>query len=296
MSLAVKQNRSYRVASGDDPDAVAEAAGSDADAVLLDLEDSVPLDAESKGRARERVSESLESDFADTTQYTTVRINGLGSEWAVRDIRALAAARPGPDSVCLPKVRSSTEPRLVAELLSQVDSSMGVIVIVEHATAVFNLQDIVRSTPRLDALIFGSVDYRRSVGMPVAVSRESNVDTAAQKYVPRVLVSTAASAAGVAAVDGGYYRTDDPDGLRADALTARNLGFDGKAASTAGHVSILNETFGPSEQELDEARRIVEAFDEAGDVAKLEVDGVIVERSHYEQQRALLERAAETDN
>jgi citrate lyase subunit beta/citryl-CoA lyase len=296
MPVDVKRNRSYRVVPGDDLDALAEAAGSDADAVLLDLEDSIPPDDESKERARERVVAGLTEHLSDADQYTTVRVNGLDTKWGVCDIETLATAPTPPDSVSLPKVRSATEPQLVADLLSGVDSSVRVVAIVEEAAAVFNVHDIARSTPRLDALVFGSVDFRRSAGMPAVFSRDSDIDTAAQKYVPRVLLSLAASAAGVAAVDGGYYFTDDLQGLREDTLAARTLGFDGKAAATAEHVAVINDALGPTERELRAARRVVRAFEDAADVAKLELDGVVVERSHYEQQKALLERAGDIDD
>jgi citrate lyase subunit beta/citryl-CoA lyase len=293
MPVDATRHRSYRVVPGDDADGMAAAAESAADAVLLDLEDSIPPDH--KGQAREQVVAGLAEYRPDDAPYTTVRVNGLDTEWGVRDIESLATATDPPDSVCLPKVRSATEPQLVAEMLSAVGSPVRVVAIVETAAAVFAVHDIARSTPRLDALIFGSVDFRRSAGMPATFSGEGDIDTGAQKFVPRVLCSMAASAAGIAAVDGGYYRTDDLAGLREDARTARTLGFDGKAASTAEHVAVLNEAFAPTDRELREAREVVRAFEEAGDVARLELDGVVVERSHYEQQRALLERADELD-
>ena len=81
--------------------------------------------------------------------------------------------------------------------------------------------------------------------MPATYSGRDKIDIDAQKYLPRVLVSLAASAAGIAAVDGGYYFVDDLEGLRADAETARTLGFDGKATLSTDHVDVINSVFGP---------------------------------------------------
>ena len=288
MTADMQLNRSYRVVPGNDWEAITEAAETETDAVFLDLEDGVP--PSEKDQARRQTISSLSEWFIDGNQYTTVRINSLDTPRGMNDIRTLATASATPDSVCIPKVRGSTELQLVSDLLSSLGTSVRIVAIIEKAAAVFNIYDIAHSTPRLDALIFGSVDFRRSADMPATFSNDSRIDTAAQTHVPRVLLSLAASTAGIAAVDGGYYIEDDIGGLREDAHTARSLGFDGKAATTPEQVPIINDAFGPTDQELAEARKIVQAFREAGDVAKLNVDGVVVEQSHLKQQKNLLRK------
>jgi len=285
--------RSYLVVSGNDPEEMTGASASATDAVFVDLEDSIPPGE--KEETRTRAVDAIEEHWATDGQYLTVRVNGLDTKWGIDDITTLAAADTPPDSIVVPKIGSAGEVRIVAETIREVAGTpmMKIIANLETATACLNAGAIA-SAPLVEAVIFGSVDFRRSMGMPTTFSKafELSEQSKLQKYFPRYMTSLAASAAGIAAIGGGYYFVDDLEGARADAEAVRSLGFDGKAASVPSHVEIINDVFTPTPEEIEEAVRLVEAFEAAGpDTNKVEVDGVTIERSHYESQQAVLERA-----
>jgi len=293
MTLRMKTNRSYLVVSGNDEEEMAEARVSAADAVFIDLEDSIP--PQEKAETLTQVVEAIDDRWTDDEQYLTVRVNGLDTKWGVDDITTLAGAETPPDSIVVPKIGSADEIHIVADTIREAaeTSPTRIIANLETATACLNAGAIANA-PLVEAVIFGSVDFRRSMGIPTTFSKahETSEQAKLQKYLPRYMASMAASSAGIAAIGGGYYFVDDLDGARADAEAIRSLGFDGKAASVPSQVEIINEVFTPDAEAVEEAKRVVEAFEAAGpDTYKVEIDSVTIEGSHYASQKAVLERA-----
>lgn len=263
---------------------IEDAQRADPAVTVIDLEDGVGPDM--KERARETTTDLLAEWAGDGRTYA-VRINGLESSHAIRDIEALVDAPAPPSAVVLPEVRSGEDVRAVSQLFEAADAEMGILPLLERPRAIFNAQDIANASPRVEALVFGSVDFRRYMGM-------STMDQTPDLSLPRYVVSMAASGADVAAIDTVYLHREDMEGLRREARDAKAVGFDGKLATDVTQVEPIAEAFAPSAEEVAHAERIVSAFEDAGDdTGLITVDGTTVDKPIVDEQRALLERARE---
>lgn len=258
-----------------------EAAGaSPADAVVLDLEDGVA--PANKDTARREALDALAAWRSDVP--LGVRVNGVDTTRGVADVEALVGADAHPEFVAVPDVRGPDDVRIVADALDGTD--VEVLPLVERPSAVFAASAVAHASPRVFGLLFAAIDLQRNLGM--SVLGESDL------AVPRALVSMAASDADVLAVDKPLL-DDDEELLAAEVERARALGYDGKLAVTPEQAAAINEGFLPSEAELAEARRIVEAF-EAADAGLVEVDGTFVDKPVVDQLRdrlALADAASE---
>ncbi|MFC5973576.1 HpcH/HpaI aldolase/citrate lyase family protein [Halomarina salina] len=275
-------DRSYLFVPGDDEGAVESARGSSTDAVILDLEDTV---AESAKEAARRVVVRTVEEWSPSDPTLYIRVNGLDTEYALTDVAAVLDCDGAPEALVVPDVRSATEVDIVADVLDAASSAVGLVPLVERPEAVFRAHEIATASDRTVALAFGSVDFRMNVGL-------SALDTDADVYLPRYLVSMAASAAGCRALDTVFLDCEDAAGLRAETREARRIGFDGKMAIAESQIPDVHEGFAPTERELDRARRLVAAFEET-DSGVVSFEGTFVDRPVVEQQRRLLDRAAE---
>ena len=261
---------------------IEDAARADSSGIVVDLEDGVA--PAMKERARERTVEAL-AEWGETDRPVSVRMNGLETPHAFEDLAALHAAPSPPSAVVVPDVRGAADVRIVEAVLDAVDSPIGIVPLVERPGAVFDARAIAEASPRVAALAFGSVDFRRSLGMPT-------LDAGADVDLPRYVVSMAASAAGVPALDTVYLHREDLDGLRAETRRVRAMGFDGKFATGVEQVPVIEEAFTPSPEEVAHAERVVRAFREAGDdVGLIAVDGTTVDKPVVDEQTSLLARA-----
>lgn len=273
--------RSLLFVPGDDGDRLAAARASAADGLILDLEDTVGPAA--KERARADTVEVVRR--WDDGKRCLVRINGLDTPHGIEDVEAFVDAGVRPDAVLVPDVRDGTELGIVADAFDTGGLEVPLVGLVERPEAVLSAHRVARSTSRLAALAFGSVDFRTNMGMSV-------LDPGTDVYPPRYVVAMAASAAGLGAIDTVVLDLEDEARLREEAATARMLGYDGKAAVAPEQVEVINEVFTPSEAEVSRARRLVEAFEAAGeDVGLIEFEGTLVDEPVVEQQRDLLQRA-----
>jgi citrate lyase subunit beta/citryl-CoA lyase len=257
------------------------------DAAILDLEDGVP--PASKEDARRLVSDLLGGP-ARGGPLRLVRIQRALSDSGEADLDAVV--RPGLDGIVAPKVRRAEE---IAWLADELDArerrasmpigAVQVFASIESAAALVDAPRIAAASPRVAGLMFGSEDFALDLGLPTRREGE-----AAELLYPRAATVVAAVSAGKVAIDGIWPDIEDAAGLRADSLRARRLGFSGKTLIHPGQVAVANEIFGPSAAEMEEARRVVRAFDEAlarGDGA-VALDGRMLDAPVVDRARRVL--------
>jgi citrate lyase subunit beta/citryl-CoA lyase len=270
------------------PKFVEGAADRGADAIILDLEDSVP--PAQKAAARTLIAEAARR-VARNGADVVVRVN---RPWRllVRDIEA--AVGPGVHALALPKVQSAEHVQAVAEILDDVEAEHGLpvghtklLALIEDAAALFRIEAIARSHKRLVALTIGAEDLALSLGM---------LPEAEGLFLPKQLGIIAARAAGILPI--GFLGTvaafKDLDAFRETIRRSRRLGFVGGACVHPSQIAILNEEYGPSADEVDHARRLIAAYDAA--IAErrgaVTFEGRMIDVPVVERARALLERDA----
>jgi citrate lyase beta subunit len=259
--------RSILFLPASNPRAIAKARESAADLVVLDLEDAVkPADKE---EARAAAVDAVTSDWP---MPVAIRINGVGSEWHSLDIDAVARSKC--DLAVLPRASSG---HLVREVRKAIGKPL--LAMIETAAGVLAASEIARE---VGALIAGTNDLRTDLRLPLDATREP-ISTALQ------LIVLAARAHGIPAFDGVYNRLTDIDGFIAECMHGHTLGFDGKSLIHPDQIGPCNEAFGPSEDEVESARRLVEAF--SGGAERFE--DRMIERMHVEAARRVLERAGQ---
>jgi citrate lyase subunit beta / citryl-CoA lyase len=253
-------HRSRLFVPADDASLVAEAVASAADALILDLEDTVALDQ--KARARDLAVDVLRKY---PERSLSVRVNGVDGRFIVEDLTTLVdAAGARLREVWLPKVEGPNQIAHVAWLLRTLESKAGLtpehvslFALVESASGLEELGAISRASSRLSQLAFGIADLSGdlSLGWPA--------DGTEQLYV-RSRLAVASRAAGLSRpMDSVWPRLADEDGLRADCLAAKTLGFAGKFALAPSQVETINEVFSPTPEEVRMATQTLEAFSDA---------------------------------
>lgn len=256
------------------------------DAVFLDLEDGVI--PEEKPVARELIAEVLRK--AAPGPLRTVRVNAVGTGWFREDLEAILV--PGLEGVCVPKVESAADVQTVAEALERFDpdGDVGIVAAIESATGLLRAPEIAAAHPRLLAIMFGAEDYALDLGL--GTKREGE---ARELVFARSAIVVAAAAGRVISIDGVFPDLEDAEGLLADIVQARRLGFGAKSTFNPRQVELINERFSPTPDELVYARRVADAFEEAvarGD-ASVAVGGQLVDRPIVLRAQRLLELAEE---
>jgi citrate lyase subunit beta/citryl-CoA lyase len=272
---------------------IQKAAASGADLVFLDLEDSVAAPA--KAAARATVAAGLrELDWGSKTR--AVRVNGPESEWIRGDITHVVAEAAGAlDVIIVPKVKSPDHVRFVEDILDEVDGGpgtdrIGLEVLIEEVEALLAVEEIARSSQRLEAVIFGSGDLAASQGVRTSMLTAFAGDP---WLYHRTRIVLAARAAGLEAIDGPYWGAiADVDGYRDECLQASILGFSGKWAIHPNQIEPANQSFSPSADELAYARRVIDACGtaEAEGRGAIALDGVMVDAVDVRLAEALLAR------
>ena len=267
-----RPHRSALYIPGSKDRALEKARGLAVDVILFDLEDAVAPDA--KVAARATLAAALAEGYGP--RKTIVRINGLDSDWGRDD--AAAVADMDCDAVLLPKVDGPGDLDALAALVP--DKPFWAMM--ETPAGVLNAAAIA-AHPRIEGFVMGTNDLAKDLG----ARTRSAMMTALQHCL------LAARAHGVVAIDGVYNAFKDEDGLRAECVEGRDWGFDGKSLIHPAQVGIANAVFGPTEAELDLARRQIAAFDaaQAEGQGVAVVDGKIVENLHIVTARATLAKA-----
>ncbi|MEQ8206584.1 MAG: CoA ester lyase [Woeseia sp.] len=287
-------NRSYLFVPGDSERKLVKARDSNADALIVDLEDSVSSAARSA--ARRLVGEFL-AERAKPELW--LRINPLDTEDALLDLRA---AFPGaPCGIVLPKANGGSDITRLVELLNGFEAEHGIPMgqtkilplVTERPEALFRLHEYAGSSERLAAMSWGGEDLSAAVG--ASRNRDDNGSWLAPYELARSLCLFGAAAAGVDAVDTVFTNFRDESGLAAYATAARRDGFSGMLAIHPAQVATINSAFTPSRDEIERAERIVAMFADSPDAGVLALDGEMLDRPHLLQAERLLRVASKLD-
>ena len=279
----MSEPRSWLFVPADSERKIAKALGSEADAIILDLEDSVA--SQQKPAAREIVR-SLRPESG--TPPLWVRVNPLASEFLKDDLEILANA--AIHGIVLPKAECGTD---VEELASRTGNIPIHAIVTETAASLFGLMSYRVPGVPLAAMSWGAEDLSAALG---ALSKYDADGSLSFTYrMARSLCLAGAVAACVQPVDGVFADFRDPDGLRAEAEAAAREGFTGKLAIHPDQVAVINAAFSPSAEDIAHAEAIVAAFEAEPNAGVLSVGGRMVDRPHLLQARRVLERAATGD-
>lgn len=257
-----------------------------ADALMVDLEDSVAPDQ--KANARERLP-AIVKRFSDAGCDVVVRVNRPWRE-LVRDLEV--AAGPSVSAVVLPKTPDAAHVRAVAEILADCEAERGVapghtriVAMIEDPLALQNAPSIAAAHPRMAAMIVGAEDF--ALSMQMAVDEDG-------LYLPNLLCVAACRSAGIEPLGfiGSVADFADPEAFRAKVRRACRLGFSGTFCVHPKQVLVANEEFAPAEADVDRARRLIEAFERelAQGRAACTFEGRMVDLPVVGQARALVAR------
>ncbi|MDN5893825.1 MAG: CoA ester lyase [Nocardioides sp.] len=257
--------------------ALQKATTIECDGLILDLEDAVAPDA--KPAARESAAAAAASgDYGRRT--VSIRVNGIGTEWHDADIEA--ASQAGPAAIVVPKVNSADE---VKQLVAAMEKSGApehtkLWAMVETPVAILDALSIARASERLGAFVLGTNDLVKELYAEHVPGR--------QPILPSLHTALLAGrAAGIAVIDGVYNNVKDTDGFLAECEQGRQMGFDGKTLIHPGQVEGANKAFAPSEQAVEDARGLIEAWN-AGGTGVVTYNGKMVENLHVESAQRTL--------
>ena len=277
--------RSLLFIPGNKANMLAKADGLAPDVFVPDMEDSVP-DAE-KAAARSTIVEWLPR-LKQRGALLMPRVNSLRTEWFRNDVEAVA--KPGVYGISVGKVESAADISRISDALAHAERDAGLEVgslrlvpWIETARAIVNCHEICTASERVAAVAFGGEDYTADLGIE-RLDDESNLIYA------RSTICNSARAAGVLALDTPYFRFRDSDGLETSSLAAKRLGFKGRFAIHPDQIETINACFQPSQAEIDEARRIVTAFETAEGAGRgsTSLDGRVIDVPVVKRARALL--------
>jgi len=281
MHRTVRPRRSALYLPASNARALEKARSLDADVVLVDLEDAVAPAA--KAEARRQAVAALEAGGFGQREVV-VRVNGAGTPWAAEDLAALGRAATRPDAVLLPKVESPDEVVAAAAALDAAGApaDLPLWAMIETPRGVLRAAEIA-AAPRLACLVAGTSDLVKDLGARHTPGRPEVLTALAW-------IVLAARAHDLACLDGVHLDLDDEAGLEAACRQGRDLGFDGKTLIHPRTIAVANRAFGPSEAELDQARKILVAHAEAETFGRgvVVVDGRLVEALHVEAARRRL--------
>ena len=276
---------------------LAKAAGSAADHVFCDLEDAVAPSA--KVEARGKIINALNTlDWGKKTRC--VRINDVSTQWCHDDIiEVVTGAGANLDTIMLTKPYSAADVIFLDRMLTQLEKklglekSIGIEVLIEEVQALQNVEDISRSTPRLECLVFGMGDYSGSQGIDTRDIGGTGDYPGDIFHYARFRIAMAARAAGIDAVDGPYANFGNPEGYLSEAKRAKSLGMVGKWAIHPAQIALATEVFSPNPSEVAFARKLETAYREAEaqGLGAAQVDGVMVDVASLRLVRNTLDKA-----
>ncbi|MFP4387913.1 MAG: HpcH/HpaI aldolase/citrate lyase family protein [Desulfococcaceae bacterium] len=273
-----------------------------ADVVMLDLEDSVPVD--DKVTARTRIVQSLlHLDWGD--KILTFRINGLDTSFGYRDLMEVGeAAGHRIDAVVIPKVNGPADVHFADRMLRGIEMNrggnwrVGIEASIETARGLERVGEIARASDRLVSLVFGVADYSASVGAKlVSLSGhgegETEIYPGHRWHFPLSRMVMAAKSNGLLAIDAPFGNFRDPDGLEKAAAAACAIGCDGKWAIHPSQIDPINRVFSPSREDVDRAMRILEASEGGRSMGRgaVNVDGRMVDGATVRLARQLVAQA-----
>lgn len=300
--------RSLLFVPGDSERKQTKALATAADALILDLEDSVDISQLPAARARVRELLQSHSDRAApgrSRQQLWVRVNALSSGLLLEDLAAVMSEGGAPDGIVLPKIEHPREVEEVAHYLAALEvrgsrtlgSTRILVIATETPRALLTLPEYTASpvSERVVGLTWGSEDLGAALGVTARV--DSNGVPTLPFQLARTSCLLTAVAIGVQAIDGVHVDFRDREGLVRQAEAARRDGFTGKLAIHPDQVDAINAAFTPTSEEIAHARRVIAAFAAAPGAGVVSLDGQMVDRPHWVQARRILdtvETSAET--
>ncbi|WP_343080797.1 L-malyl-CoA/beta-methylmalyl-CoA lyase [Ostreiculturibacter nitratireducens] len=272
-----RPNRCQLFGPGSRPAIFEKMAASAADVINLDLEDSVAPD--DKPEARKNIIQAI-GDIDWGNKYLSVRINGLDTPFWYRDVvDLLEQAGDRLDQIMIPKVGCAADVYAVDALVTAVEAAKGrkkrisLEVIIESAAGIAHVEEIAASSPRLQAMSLGAADFAASMGMQTTgiggtqenyyMAREGQRYWSDPWHWAQAAIVAACRTHGVLPVDGPFGDFSDDEGFRAQARRSATLGMVGKWAIHPKQVTLANEVFTPSEEQVAEAREILAAMEKA---------------------------------
>jgi len=276
--------RSLLFVPADRPERFAKAAASGADAVILDLEDSVA--PERKPYGRDAIREWL-LEPRDCVSF--VRINPLASEFITADLEMTLPSRPG--GLVLPKAEGADSIVALRAMAKGVVMPPILPIATETPAAIFELGSFRHAREYLAGLTWGAEDLPAAIGATSA--REHDGGYTPPYEMARSLTLFAAHSAAVAAIETVFPRIEAVEALESYVSRARRDGFTGMMAIHPSQVAVINRAFMPGPEEIAHAHRIIAAFEAASGAGALQLDGVMIDAPHLKQARALLAQAGE---
>jgi citrate lyase subunit beta/citryl-CoA lyase len=251
-----------------------------ADALIFDLEDAVAPDA--KDDARERACAAVRAGGYGNREII-IRANGQGTKWHDADLEAIAQA--GPDAVLIPKVNSAAEVRAIEASLVGFGAPehTKIWAMLETPIAMMSAYEICAASERLTVLVMGTNDLIKELHARRSPDRAALLSALGLSVL-------AARAADKVILDGVYNDINDVEGLMAECRQGCAMGFDGKTLIHPSQVAPCNEAFAPNAQEVEYARRVIVAFEEAHAEGRgvVTIDGRMIENLHVDEARRVL--------
>lgn len=285
--------RSYLFVPGDSPRKLEKSLASGADALIVDLEDSVAPAGKDEARriATGFLAEALQ---ATSRPKIFVRVNDLSTGLTIQDLDAIMAA--GPDGIVLPKAIGGKDVSHLAAIIAVREAEFGLpdgttaimAIGTETARSIFELGTFRGASHRLVGIAWGGEDLSADLG--AETNRGPDGHYTDPYRLARSLTLMGAAAAEVDAVDTVYTSFNDIDGLRAECLAARREGFSAKMAIHPAQVPVINDAFAPSDREIARAKAIVAAFTENPSAGVVAIDGEMVDMPHLKRAERLLKR------
>ena len=262
----IRPRRSFIFTPGLNPEMFPKAIKSGTDMVCIELEDGIaPKD---KKLARERAIKIFKNKQINDGVERILRINCIREKFGIDDIKAILETDAPPPALMIPKVKTSDEIILLDNLLSERGHDCRIHVIIETNEGLENAYQIANSSNRIDALFFGGVD----------MSAELRCEN---KWEPllyaRSRIVHAAASAGIDAIDVPYLNLEDLEGMKKEAILAKELGFSGKGSIHPKQIPILNEVFTPSDTAIKNAEKVTSTFEKAN-TGLVVIDGKLIEK------------------
>lgn len=280
MAPTLRPRRSALYLPGNNARALEKGKTLPADVLIFDLEDAVGPDA--KADSRDKVRDAISSGTYGPREIV-VRINGLGTDWHDDDLAAVAGS--AAHGVLVPKVEGGGQVQALAAVLDKLDApeSLRLWVMIETPRSFLRAEEIASASDRLAALVVGTNDLVNDL-------HGLHVPGRAPVIPALSLAVLGARAAGKVILDGVFNDITDEGGFRAEARQGREMGFDGKTLIHPSQIAPANDLFGPSRQELADARKIVSAYEQAQAAGNsvITVDGRMIESLHVRDAQRIL--------
>lgn len=279
--------RSFLFVPGDSARKLEKARGADADALIVDLEDAVALEAKPTAR-------QMAAEYVQGRDDTWVRINPVDTDLWEDDLAAVVPSQPA--GIILPKPRHARDAVRLSERIDVLENQHGIdhgqiriiALCTEHPEALLTLHSYVGTVPRLVGLSWGAEDLSAAVG--ATTNRDADGNWAPLYELARSLCLVTAAAAEVAAIDTVFTDFRDEAGLLRYAENARRDGFSGMLAIHPAQVEPINRAFTPTAEEIERAQKIVDLFGQNPGAGTIGFDGSMIDRPHLVQAQRLLQQ------